>query len=184
MLKRISSLALVLMVGGSVVAGTVGLSGGHVCNMAGMGMPSNLATSMGIKGSPMEGMSCADMQNMGTEMSGSEDSADIETLDAEATPGMDLSDMDIMPCCKKDQMGAATEEPSGMGACCVSAPSESGSTTATFNLRAPSFSIAISHPALMQLPLMLVRPGTRPHVTQLFLPNLQASYVRNLSFLI
>ena len=188
MLKRISSLVLVLMVGGSVFAGTVRLGGEHVCSMTGMMMASHLPPATEMKSAEMAGMSCADMPDMENmpdmEMSGSEDSADIETPDAEATPGMDMSDMDTMPCCKKDQMGAAPEEPSGVGVCCVSAPPESGSTTATFDLRAPSFSIAITHPALMQAPVILLRLGARPHVTQLFLPNLQATYVRNLSFLI
>lgn len=188
MLKRISSLVLVLMVGGSVFAGTVRLGVEHVCGMTGMSMLSNMQTATGMKQSGMAGMSCHNMSSVEhmpeMDMSGTQDSSDTEMPDMEAMPGMDMSDMETMPCCKKHQMGAATEEPSGVGACCVSAPPESGSTTATFNVRAPSFSIAISHPAVMQARMILLQPGARPQVTQLFLPNLQASYVRNLSFLI
>lgn len=186
--KRLSSLMLVLMVGGSVFAGTVRLSGEHVCSMTGMMMPSHMPAATGMKSAEMEGMSCADMPDMENmpemEVSGTEGTADMDIADVEVTPGVDMSGMLTMPCCKKDQIGAATEESSGMGVCCVTVPQEPGSTGTTFNLRSPSFNISISHPAIMQTPVTLLQPDPRPHVTQIFLPNLQASYVRNLSFLI
>ncbi len=159
MLKRFSSLVLVLAVGGSVFAGTARLSAEHVCTMSGMEMMPNMETMPG-KMAGMENMAGMDM------------------------PDTQMSDMKTMPCCKKNQAEAATEEPSNVGQCCVTIPQEPSSTATTINLRSPSFSIAITHPAVMQPTLSLPKPGTRPHVTQVFLPNLQASYVRNLSFLI
>lgn len=108
--------------------------------------------------------------------------AGMEMSDMKSMPDMDMSAMETMPCCK-DQAGATTEEQSSMVECCVTIPQEPGSTGITFNQRSPSFSIAIIHSAVTQ-PVFLPKPGTRPYVTYLFLPNLQASYIRNLSFLI
>ena len=68
--------------------------------------------------------------------------------------------------------------------CCVTIPQEPGSSGTTFNLRSPSFSIAVIHPAIVQSPITLPKPYERPYSTQVFLPNLQATYIRNLSFLI
>ena len=187
MLKRISSLALVLMVGLSVFAGTLRLSRGHVCSMTGEIMPSHTAIGTGMKMSGMEGMSCADMSDMGSmseiEIFSAEDSSDIETPDVDATRGMDMSDMDTMPCCR--ERVAVTVEFSRVGdACCISVPQETDSTTTTINLRSPSFSIVAINPAVMLPTLSPPKPSPSPHVTQLFLPNLQGSYVRHLSFLI
>jgi len=130
MLKRLSSLVLVLVVAGSVLAGTVRVRSEHVCKMA-------------------------DMDNM---------------------PGIDT-----MPCCK-EQAGAATAE-TDMGMCCVTIPKEPGSSGTTFKLQPPSFSVAVIHPAIVQSALILPKPYERP-ATEVFLPNLQAIYIRNLSLLI
>ena len=170
MLKRFSSLILVLVVGGSVFAGTARLRSEHVCAMSGMEMMPNMETMPGMKMSGMENMAGMDMP-------------DMEMSDMEEMSGMDMSGMETMPCCQKNQAEATTEEPTNMGECCVTIPQEPGSTATTIN-RSSSFSIAITLPAVLQPALSLPKPATRPHVTQLFLPNLQDSYVRNLSFLI
>jgi hypothetical protein len=131
MLKRLSSLILVLVIGGSVLAGTARLQDEHVCQMAGM----------------------------------------------EAMLGMEM-----MPCCKES---AAVDSESGSPEqCCINIPHETGARGATFNLRPPSFSIAIVHPAVVQSPLAVPKPYECSYSPQVFLPNLQASYIRNLSILI
>ena len=131
MLKRFSSLILVLVAGGSVLAGTARLRSEHVCKMAGM----------------------------------------------EMMPGMET-----MPSCKTEQ---AQEDKADVTApaCCVTETQEPGPAGSTFSPRPPSFSIAVIHPAIVQSPMILTKPYERPS-TQVFLPNLQASYIRNLSFLI
>lgn len=135
MLKRISSLVVILVLGGSVLAGTVRVRSEHVCKMAGMEM--------------MPGM-----------------------------PGMET-----MPCCEEEQAKTATAESDTMGLCCVTIPRAPGSSGTTFKLRPPSFSIAVIHPAIVQSPMILPKPYERTS-TEVFLPNLQASYIRNLSLLI
>jgi hypothetical protein len=97
----------------------------------------------------------------------------------EGMPGMAT-----MPCCKKDQRASVEGESGSPGECCVTIPPETGSSGTTFNLRAPSFSIAVVHPAVVQSPLAAPKPYECSYSTQVFLPNLQASYIRNLSLLI
>ena len=97
----------------------------------------------------------------------------------EATPSMAT-----MPCCKKNQ-GASVEGESGSPEqCCVNIPPQTSSRGTTFNLRAPSFSVAVIHPAVVQSPLAAPKPYECSYSTAGFLPNLQASYIRNLSLLI
>lgn len=133
MLKRLSSLVLVLVVVGSVLASTARLHDEQVCKMAGV----------------------------------------------EMMPGMET-----MPCCKQEQAKTVVSESNFPGQCCVSVPQEPGSTGTTFSLRSPSFSIALIHPTIVHSLITLPRPVERPYSTQLFLPNLQTSYIRNLSLLI
>ena len=163
MLKRFSSLVLVFMVAGSIFAGAAQLRSEHICNVPGMEMMPGMTVSSG---------EMSDMQMSVMDMS-----------DMESMHDMDMSGIETMPCCE-DQAGATTEEQSRTGECCVTIPQEPGSTGTTVNLRSPSFNIAITHPAVTQPPVFVPKPGTRPYVTQLYLPNLQASYIRNLSFLI
>jgi len=132
MLKRFSSLILVLMVGGSVLAGTAQVSSEHVCKMAGM----------------------------------------------EMMPGMET-----MPCCEDEQAEGTAAQYGTMEMCCVTIPRAPGSGGTTFKLRPPSFSVAVIHPAIVQSALILPKPYERP-ATEVFLPNLQAIYIRNLSLLI
>jgi hypothetical protein len=133
MLKRLSSLILVLVIAGTVLAGTARLQDEHLCQMEGM----------------------------------------------EAMPGMET-----MPCCKKNQSAAVEGEPRSPGECCINVPPETGSSGTTFNLRAPSFSIAVIHPAVVQSPLAAPKPTECSYSPQVFLPNLQATYIRNLAILI
>ncbi len=103
----------------------------------------------------------------------------------EMMPGMEMTPgMETMSCCKKSETQSVVSESGSPGQCCVTIPQEPGSSGTTFNLRSPSFSIAVIHPAIVQSPLTLPKPYERPYSTQVFLPNLQASYIRNLSLLI
>lgn len=133
MLKRLSSLILALVIGGSVFALTARLEDEHVCEMAGI----------------------------------------------EAMLGMET-----MPCCKKNQSASVDSESGSPEQCCVNIPPETGSRGTTFNLRAPSFSIAVIHPAVTPSSLAVPKPYECSYSPQVFLPNLQASYIRNLSILI
>ncbi|HEY5884966.1 MAG TPA: hypothetical protein VIT88_09790 [Pyrinomonadaceae bacterium] len=171
MLKRLSSLILVVVVSGSVFAGTARLRGEHVCNMTGMETMLNGEHTPGMKMSGMEHMS-------GMEMPDSE-ACHMQMFGVENMAGMET-----MPCCKKDHASAATEERSTMGACCVTIPQEPGSTGTTFKLSPPSFSVAAIHPAIAQSPVILPKRFECPYSDEFFLPNLQASYIRNLSLLI
>jgi len=103
----------------------------------------------------------------------------------EMMPGMEMTPgMETMSCCKKSETQSVVSESGLAGDCCITIPQEPGSSGTTFNLRSPSFSIAVIHPAIVQSPLTLPKPYERPYSTQVFLPNLQASYIRNLSLLI
>jgi hypothetical protein len=97
----------------------------------------------------------------------------------EMTPGMET-----MPCCKKNETPSVVSDPASREQCCVSIPQETGSRGTTFNLRPPYFSISVIHPAIVQSPVILPRPYESSYSAQLFLPNLQASYIRHLSLLI
>jgi hypothetical protein len=98
--------------------------------------------------------------------------------------GMEMMpSMETMPCCKHQAQSIGSDS-SSQEQCCVTIPQETGSRGTTFNLRAPSFSLAVTHPALLQSPLAELKPYECSHLTPVFLPNLQASYVRNHSFLI
>lgn len=172
MLKRISSLILALMVGGSVLAGTARLHNQHVCKMAGVEATPSVKMAAGI-----EKMSGMEMMDHGTEAM----DHGMEMMDhgMEAMPGMET-----MPCCKKHATQSVSSESGSPGQCCVTIPRGPGSSGTALNLRSPSFSIAVIHPAIVQSPITLPKPYERPYSTQVFLPNLQATYIRNLSFLI
>jgi hypothetical protein len=133
MLKRLSSLILALMLGGSVLAGTARLQKEHVCEMVGM----------------------------------------------EMMPGMET-----MPCCKEHESPFVLSESRSSKQCCFTIPKETGSRGTTFNLRAPSFSIDVIHPAVVQSPLAAPWPYQSSYSAEVFLPDLQCSYIRNLSLLI
>jgi hypothetical protein len=95
-----------------------------------------------------------------------------------------MSGMETMPCCKKNQSASVDSQSGSPEQCCVKIPPETGSRGRTFNLRGPSFSIAVIHPAAVQSPLAAPKPYECSYWPLVFLPNLQASYIRNLSILI
>ena len=125
MLKRLSSLVLVLLLAGSVFAGAVRGRQEHVCAMTGM---------------------------------------------------------ELMPCCHEGQAQAPKLEHDEMSDCCVAIPQAPGSSGMKFKLSHPSFSVAVLHPAIEQFPPTLSTGYERSF--QPFLPNLQATYISNLSLLI
>jgi len=206
MLKRLSSLILALVIGGSVFAGTARLRDEHVCKMAGMQMPMALPSLISSHGmmpamemrpgmhmdhdkEAMPGMEMTPGMHMDHDMEampGMEMTPDMHMdHDMEAMPGMEMTPgMETMPCCKKNHSASAVSETGSPEQCCVIMPQEPGSSGTTFSLRSPSFSIAVIHPAIVQAALTLPKPYERPYSTQIFLPNLQATYIRNLSFLI
>ncbi len=92
--------------------------------------------------------------------------------------------MEKMPCCKHDKVQSVLSESGSRAECCVTIPQGPGSSGRTFNLRTPSFSVAVIHPAAAQSPPAAPEPYECSFSTQVFLPNLQASYIRNLSLLI
>ena len=95
-----------------------------------------------------------------------------------------MAGMETMPCCKKNPSASVDTESGSTGQCCFSIPQETGSSGTTFNLRPPSFSVAVIHPAVVQSPTIPPNPYECSYSPQVFLPNLQASYIRNLSLLI
>jgi len=92
--------------------------------------------------------------------------------------------METMPCCKKSERASVESESGRREECCVTIPQGPGSSGTTFKLRPPSSGIAVSHPAVVQSPLVSPKPYQCSHATEVFLPNLQASYIRNLALLI
>jgi hypothetical protein len=102
-----------------------------------------------------------------------------EMADMDAMPGMET-----MPCCNENQGASIAGESGSPEQCCINTPQETGSRGATFNLSPPCFSVAIMHPAVVQSPLAAPKPYECSYSAHVFLPNLQASYIRNLSILI
>jgi len=102
-----------------------------------------------------------------------------QMADLAAMPGMET-----MSCCKKNQSASVDSESGPAEQCCVSIPPETSSRGATFNLRAPYFSIAVIHPAVVRSPLAAPKRTECSYSPLVFLPNLQASYIRNLVILI
>jgi hypothetical protein len=187
MLKRFSSFMLALVIGSGVLAGTVRPSSEHVCKMAGMQMMGygdpemmNHRDMAMMDHGDMAMMDHGDMAMMDHGMQGMHHRvATMDHHDMETKQGMET-----MPCCKKHATQAISNESDPSGQCCVNIPHETGSNGTTFNLRRPSFSVAVVHPAIVQSPLAAPKPYECSHSTKVFLPNLQASYIRNLSILI
>lgn len=199
MLKRFSSLILALVIGSSVLAGTARPNNEHVCKMAGMGiMPGNEMMGHGTMDHVMEAMD-HDIQAMDYDMEAMDHDKqamdhDMEGMDhhLEMMPTMEIRTaspslsqshemmpgMETMPCCKKHKTQSVLSE------CCINIPQETGSSGTTFTLRPTSFSVAVIHPAMVQPPLTAPKPYEFLYSTEVFLPNLQTSYLRNLSFLI
>ena len=80
-------------------------------------------------------------------------------------------------CCQEDQ----TKSVSGsQEQCCITIPRETAASGTTFNLRPSSLSIDVPRPLFVQAHRVVLDP----HSTKVFLPNLQASYIRNHALLI
>lgn len=187
MLKRFSSFILALVIGSGVLAGTVRPSNEHVCKMAGIGSTPGVAmmnhdmAAMNHDMAPMD----HDMAPMDHDMAAMDH--DMEMMPSmqmrKASPSLSQSHemmpgMETMPCCKKHKTQSVLSE------CCINIPQETGSSGTTFTLRPPSFSVAVIHPAIRQPPITAPKPYEFIYSTEVFLPNLQTSYLRNLSFLI
>lgn len=188
MLKRLSSLILAVVIGGSVFAGTTRLRDEHVCKMAGMQMSMALLSLNSSHGMMpgMEMMPGIHMDHDMEAMPGMEMTPGLDMdHDMEPMPGMEMMPgMETMPCCKKHTTQRVVSEPGFGEQCCVNIPQEPGSSGTPFNLRSPSFSIDVIHPAIVRSPMILPKPYECSYSPQVFLPNLQSSYIRNLSLLI
>lgn len=203
MLKRSLSLILALVIGGSLLAGAVRPSNEHICKMAGMGIMPGAETMdhhMDMMDHDMEMMPGMEMPlaspslNQSHEMTpGMEMMPGMEMPTAslssnhshEMMPGMEMMPgTETMPCCLKHGAQSVSSQSGSLGQCCVNIPQETGSSGTTFNLRLPSFNVALIHPAIVPPPITAPKPYECSYSTELFLPNLQASYLRNLSFLI
>ena len=129
MLKRFSSLILVLLLGGSALAGTATRHGEHFCEIAGTA-PS------------------------------------IETT----------------ACSKEHESLLIPGQVRSSEQCCFTTPKETGIRETAFNLNARFFSIAVTYPEVEHSSLTLLTPY-RSFYSQV-VPDLQHSYIRNLSLLI
>jgi hypothetical protein len=189
MLKRFSSLILALVIGGSVLAGTVRPSDEHVCKMAGMEMMTDMQM-------PPASPSLSHSHKMmagGEMMPGMEMMPGIHMPPAspslshshEMMPGMEMMPgLETMPCCLNQRAQSVSSQSGSQGQCCINIPQETGSSGTKFSLRPPAFSIAVNHPATVPPPITVPKPYEWSYSTEVFLPNLHSSYLRNLSFLI
>jgi hypothetical protein len=197
MVTRFSSLILALVMGSGLLAGTVRPSSEHVCKMAGMGSRPGVEMmdhGMGMMDHGMEMMPGMQMPPASPSLSHSHEmmpgmqmppASPSLSPSHEMMPGMQMMHgMETMPCCMKQAAQSVSSKSGSQGECCVNIPQETGSSGTTFILRPPSFSVAVIHPAIVQPPITVPKPTERSYSTELFLPNLQASYLRNLSFLI
>ncbi len=171
MLKRFSCLILALVIGGSVLAGTVWPSNEHVCQMAGM----ELMPGMEM---PSASPSSSHSHEMMAGMHMATASPSLGPTH-EMIPGMEA-----MPCCMKHRPQSVSSHSGFQGQCCINIPQETGSSGTKFSLRPPAFSVAVNHPATVHPPMAAPKPYEWFYSTEVFLPNLQSSYLRNLSFLI
>ncbi len=181
MLKRFSSLILALVIASSVLAVTARPGNEHVCKMAGMAM------MPGIEMMDHGAMDHATMDDGKLDHATMDDGMMDHGAVAHATMdhGMEtMSGMETMPCCKKHAIQSVSSESGSSEQCCVNIPHETGPTGTTLDLRRPSFSVAVIHPAVVQSALAAPKPYECSYSTKVFLPNLQASYIRNLSILI
>jgi hypothetical protein len=90
--------------------------------------------------------------------------------------------IETTPCCKEHNRLFVLSQFRSSEQCCFTTPQETGSRGTTFNLSARYFSIAVNHPAVehFSLPVLRAHHSSYSQV----LPNLQDSYIRNLSLLI
>lgn len=100
-----------------------------------------------------------------------------EIAGMEMTPAVETT-----PHCREHESLFVLSESAPSEQCCFTTPQEPGYRGTTFNLSARYFSIAVSHPAVdhSSLPVLKAYQSSYSQV----LPNLQNSYIRNLSLLI
>jgi hypothetical protein len=89
--------------------------------------------------------------------------------------------VETIPSCTEHETGPIFSG-SSSSECCFTSPPETGVRETAFNLNARHFSIAVTHPGVEHSPVTLVPPNRSPYSS--VLPDLQHSYLRNLSFLI
>ena len=90
--------------------------------------------------------------------------------------------IETAPCGKEHESLIVLSEAEGSEQCCFTTPKETGFRETRFNLSARFFSIAVTYPEVEHSSLTLLTPY-RSSYSQV-LPDLQHSYIRNLSLLI
>jgi hypothetical protein len=93
--------------------------------------------------------------------------------------------MQEMECCKSAHESCHQVESSADTLlCCASDTDEPGQTATTFTLRLPASDGAALNEAMIEPPMKMVNLWERGGATVNYLPNLQSSYIHNLSLLI
>ena len=90
--------------------------------------------------------------------------------------------IETTPCCKEHESLFIQSQFRSSEQCCFTTPKETGFRETAFNLSARFFSIAVTYPEVEQSSLTLLTPH-RSSYSQV-LPDLQHTYIRNLSLLI
>ena len=97
--------------------------------------------------------------------------------------GMDMAPaIESTPCCKEHESLFILSQFRSSEQCCFTTPKETGFRETAFNLSARFFSIAVTYPQVEHTSLALLTPYRS--VYSQVLPDLQHSYIRNLSLLI
>ena len=98
--------------------------------------------------------------------------------------GCGMAGMEMMDCCQKARMQGDAPATIAARLCCAIDCQEPGPTGAQFTLRLPDFGVTPLPPAVMHSPAALPIALERPFSTKIHSPDLQSSYIRNLSLLI
>jgi hypothetical protein len=97
--------------------------------------------------------------------------------------GMDMAPaIETAPCCKEHDNLFVLSQSRFSEQCCFTTPKESGFREPAFKLSARFFSIAVTYPEVEHSSLTLLTPYRSSYFE--VLPDLQHSYIRNLSLLI
>ena len=97
--------------------------------------------------------------------------------------GMDMApEIEITPWCEEHEGLFVLRESRSSDQCCFTGPQETGIRETAFNLNASYFSIAVTHQEVEHLSLTPLTPYRSSYSP--VLPDLQHSYIRNLSLLI
>lgn len=90
--------------------------------------------------------------------------------------------IETTPCCEEHESLIVLSPSRSWEQCCFTTPKETGVRETAFNLSARFFSIAVTYPEVVDSSLTQLTPH-RSSYSQV-LPDLQHSYIRNLSLLI